>query len=225
MAKILFSALVTDIRGSIGGTTIQGSGNNAIIRNKPHNGKSVNALTSARKGNASYLAGKWKGLTATNVAAFNSMRAAYVTTDKFGNTHMPSAFNLFMSMNLRALAIGSTLLLTPGIPPAFLTGQTAFALQYSSGLLYLDWYNGLGDPNYCMVYASAPYSPNRVNPPSGYKLIRVCAPSSGIAQNLTTDYNAVFGSIVVGAQIAVKVVLFSLTTGAASAATFLYIVP
>lgn len=106
MAKILFSSIVSDMRGSIAGTVYSANKNGAYTRNK---GTMTNRNTEAQQVVRlafSAVTSKWRALNDAQRNSFKEKIPQYPYTDKLGQTKFYTAFQLFLWQNnsLRAVA-------------------------------------------------------------------------------------------------------------------------
>lgn len=156
MATIKWSGLVSEVKGVLNGSVFQGSKVGQIIRN---NSSSVGRKSSARQNiKTQYKAviQAWRALSSANRATWEDQVVNYPFTDKYGNPYTPSAYQLFMALNLNLVNAGQSLISTitdPEIVDSLsnaaygLTGGGEYGLTFDS-------YSGAN--RYCLVYASAP---------------------------------------------------------------------
>jgi hypothetical protein len=121
MARIVYSGLVTEIKGSVGGTTFQSNRSGYIVRNKQYKGP-VRSVGNVEAGRAFAIASRrWQSLTAAQRADYNTMAATYSYTDLWGNTKTLTGFQWFMaSTNNQFRVDGIGLPLAPAGDPTII---------------------------------------------------------------------------------------------------------
>lgn len=124
MARGKMGAFMTDIKGSVGGTSFQGSRSGLSIKNKGQKPKvGVRGWDSAfvsRKINFSTIAKLWGTLTDAQRLGWSNLLGTWQFINKFGDTYNGSAFQIFTACNLNRIALGLTPLNdVPAVNPAF----------------------------------------------------------------------------------------------------------
>lgn len=133
MARIVYSGLVTEIKGSVGGTTFQSNRSGYIVRNKQYKGP-VRSVGNVEAGRAFAIASRrWSLLSSAQQSAYNTMASSYQYTDLWGKTKTLTGFQWFMaSTNNQFRVDGIGLPLAPAgdptiIPPVLgLTATSTF---------------------------------------------------------------------------------------------------
>lgn len=126
MASIKYSGLVTDIKGSIGGTTFKGTRQGAVIQNKvtkpptTANGAKITKADAGRmQRNIATNVFGWKSLDADQRNAWDMAAPSYPFKDKFGNEYTPSGYQLYQSVNSDLLLIEEPTIDIPPTPEAW----------------------------------------------------------------------------------------------------------
>ena len=113
MAKITYSALITNISGKIGGSTLKRGKGNSVIFNTIQPAKSRTARQHDIRGYISQLSVRWYSLTATEREMWNTFASL---------THRKqSGINGFMMLNLKLLSadhVSLTVITTPPTLPS-----------------------------------------------------------------------------------------------------------
>lgn len=216
--KAKFGAIVTDGRGKIGGHVASKNRSGSYFRTKV---TPVNRNTSFQAAVRNRLAGlsqSWRTLTAAQIAAWNAAVADFSKTNIFGDTVLPTGFNLYQALNNNLIRIGGTTLTDPptpaGIDDLILGALTATA---DDGVISLAYTPAIEGDNRSEVYATAPLSAGVSFVKSEFRLIGDWDPSAVSPLVLTTLYANKFGSITgaAGKKIFVKTVTINTQTGQA----------
>lgn len=132
MANIELGPLVSDIRGSIGGTTFGRARNGATARTKPMPPKSRTPYQSLARTNMAYIGYLWKTVSSADVADWVTYAATCNLYDSLGHLYHPTAYQAFvMCLMAQILTEISPLVLTRPTQDGLGTLQ-APELYYSS---------------------------------------------------------------------------------------------
>lgn len=119
MARIIYSALVESIRGSIQGTTFQRSAYGYTAKAKPKMVNPNRFKQAGRKQSFSVQARKWRALTEPNRAAWGAYAEAFPIPSRLNPDSYLNAFNLFAKYhNLFNQLNNSATLADPGTTQA-----------------------------------------------------------------------------------------------------------
>lgn len=119
MPKIRLSALATDIKGKSGGSVFSSNAGGTYFRNNPSGGGKTSANWEKQKVNMSVLSSSWRNLSDEQKAVWEAQRSNYPTNNAFGESRLPSAYELYMRLNGVLLANGLPLLPVPLAPQSF----------------------------------------------------------------------------------------------------------
>jgi hypothetical protein len=99
MARVLYGAIVTEIKGKVNGLVFQKMGSTFGMRT--YKNQYPNKGTSSQKKRTTWAitASLWKTLTPTQKLSYKNNAASYPTLDKFGNPVVLNQFQLFMLIN------------------------------------------------------------------------------------------------------------------------------
>jgi hypothetical protein len=121
MAKVQPSALITDIKGKVGGVVFRSGGTGLIAQAKPKTRVSrtaaQRAVTAITTGTASQFS---KDLTPTQQQQWAEFAASYVFTDRLGLKYTLTAQQWFSKINTALHSAGYTPLSSP--PSSYVTG-------------------------------------------------------------------------------------------------------
>jgi hypothetical protein len=106
MAIISYTTPGTELKGSIGSTTLQHATAGYIMRSRPY--ITVNPLPSqiTYQNRLSSLVALWPSLTAAEVLSWETLAKPYGRIDDWGVSQQPSAFQYFLSANMNLLLLG-----------------------------------------------------------------------------------------------------------------------
>jgi hypothetical protein len=113
MAKIIYTAIVSDASKKIGDVVFTKNHYGSVVRKrvKPINPRSA-AQTSQRT-LLRQLAQAWKGIGQANIIAWNTLATQITKKDRLGVSHSFTGESLFISLNLNKMLSGGTYSATP----------------------------------------------------------------------------------------------------------------
>jgi len=118
MANIKFGSLVSDVRGSIAGTTFSRGGGGAIVRNNPKPCNPRTPAQNSRRAMLAYLSQYWsKTLSAVNRDAWTDYAEGTSWTNKVGTQALISGLAAFVRLNTLNMLIGNPI--RPAAPTQF----------------------------------------------------------------------------------------------------------
>jgi len=195
MAAIKFTGLVSDMKGSIGGSTVQGGKQGPIIRAKPKPAQKTLNLQQPRRGYFSTLTRKWSGLTQTKRDAWDAAAPSFPIYNKFGDLVDPSGFNLFLSLNINLNVIGLSYIDTPPTAGS-VTAITSVSFLISESLEAFNFSispTPVPTKHKYVYYAGPNRSPGVQVNYSTLRVIKVRNEGNGANINIWSDYQDVFG--------------------------------
>lgn len=219
MAKIKFSALVSDVRNSLNGSTFARNRGGSYFRNKttPNNPQTM-FQTSIRSSFGS-ISSAWRGLTEVQRNSWIEGAANFPYTDIFGDSRTYSGNVLFQKLNQNLNSVGLTIINSCPDP------QTVENVQVMS-VVYDDVNNELTvttnidvvPANHALVIdATRGLSPGRSFAKNDFRRIQTVPASGGSGDfNIAPNYTARFGAIVTNQKIFVRVHLVNTISGQVS---------
>jgi len=218
MARVTYGALVTELRGSVGGTVFQSNAYGFTAKNTPNMSKPNSLAQNVVKNAVFRCTQRWATLDPAFQANWDSYATAFPQYAKHNTSSRLSGYAVFLKRNMIAEIFGGFALDNPDI---IVTGNASFTpvLQVGGGILTLTFNPSPGllgiDSFISMSSPCAPNAPIRVNQ---LRLVIGSAFGSG-AVNLDSQYLAVFGRLpVVGEKVLIKFQNVGDTTGAVYAA-------
>jgi hypothetical protein len=195
MAKVIYSAEINELIGSVGGTTFQRNASGAIAKLKTiSRGRSSSSRQDSNI-RLNEIVLTWSTLTLTQQGLWSAFAAAYPKTNYYGVEKVLSGYNWFISINSNRYLTEQALLVipptyaTPGVIPAFDVnlGETYLELDLSS------WATGTN--YYTFVYATPPIRSLSLKNRNKIKLIAVGNWGPEPVIDLKTEWSAIFGVV------------------------------
>lgn len=215
MAKIKYSALVSDMRGKLNGSVMSKNHYGSYMRNKvtPSNPQTIEQVK--QRGRLAQFSSEWRGLSETERQAWRGAVGSWERTNIFGDVIKPTGNILYNRVNLNIATVGGTKLTTPNAPvgivtPADLeisqdTATSKFDVNYDD--------NGAGSDDVLIIEATENVSPGVYNVSNKYRILATEDTVDGSTIDLSTIYSDSFGDPVVGQKIYVRLSLGNKKTG------------
>jgi hypothetical protein len=212
MARITTSALISDIRGKVGGVVFQGGQSGLVARQKT---TPINKRTSAQtraKTDLYNIQQDWMTLTDQQRDNWNLFAATYPKQQKFNPTKYINGQQYFIKYNTYRKSYNLPVLADVSFTIPSLQAIDISVFNFASNLFILA--NRRLDPNneFMVLFLSFEAPASITNAGNRRKLIAV---PTGYFNNLiaTTYYNNVFGRLPdVGTEVFYKVAMFSRNT-------------
>lgn len=221
MAKVKFSALVSEMRNKLNGSVFSKNRAGNYLRNKVTPVNPQTSFQTAVRAALTAASQAWRALTEAQRTAWNAAVSNFTGTDIFGDVKTPTGINLQNKLYLNAYTIGGVPLTTPpspgvsvGVPDANLTTDSApqvFTITSSLAAVPAgqSW----------VISATENSSPGINNFKGKYRVVAVLAPATALPYVGIADYTAKFGAIVAAQKVGFEVKAISTTTFIAGPAT------
>lgn len=113
MAVVQFGALVTGIKGKVGGQVFQGGRTGTIFKNKGNRGgsgsservKLLNSIVPVNRINFAIVTKHWSSLTDGERNSWAALIGVWTFTNKFGDVYNGTAYQIFVAVNLNRLSL------------------------------------------------------------------------------------------------------------------------
>ena len=115
MARVQYGAIITDIKGSIGGITFQANSASKIARLRSTRRKQNTQLQNNKVSDFQATFPDWASMTQVEKDAWNTFAAANNKTNKWGEVKVLNGFNWFQSVNLYLEIVGESFITTPPV--------------------------------------------------------------------------------------------------------------
>lgn len=217
MAKIKYSALVSDMRNKLNGSVMSKNRYGAYIRNKvtPTNPQTT-AQVAARNRLATWSQG-WRGITQPQRNGWITGASNFPVIDIFGDSKILAGNALYTQLNVNLSLVGGTNiddLPTPvAIPALNVLTITSAAGTPALSVVYAPTPIPAGFS--LLVEATPPIPQSRLFVKNQFRVISHLAAAAASPYNALTAYQAVFGNPTEDLVIYVRVRLISTTTGQA----------
>lgn len=100
MAKIVLSALISNISGSIGGVTFATGSNGLYVRSKSRGANRNTAIQQDRRYNLASYAANWRGLTDAERTSWIEAAYQFPYVDSLGVTKRYTGYQLYIKTNM-----------------------------------------------------------------------------------------------------------------------------
>lgn len=213
MAKIKYSALVSDMRNKLNGSVMSKNRYGSYVRNKvtPVNPQSIYQQQSRNLfGSASSA---WRGLSDSLVIAWNEAAKDFPFTDIFGDVKHLSGQALFVQLNKNLLQVGKSII-TTAPQPEEIPGVILAGITFDGTKLNVVLSEGTIPTGFnAIVYATPPVSAGISYLDNRYRMLASFSASTDLnEQNLLLFYQSRFGQDP-AQKIGMRIVLVSLENG------------
>lgn len=218
MAKVKFSALISEMRNKLNGSVFARNRGGNYLRTKvtPVNPQSL-AQVQARA-LLTQFAQSWRGLTQAQIAAWNAAVDQWSTTDVFGDSVTPSGSALYVRLNINISLAGGTPLTTPPSPVGA-DALTALSVAADAGAGDFDvtFAPSAVPANHALFVESTPMlSPGISNANNRFRRIATLAPAAASPADLFTAQTDKFGALIAGQKVLVRAKFINQLTGEVS---------
>lgn len=218
MAKVKFSALISEMRNKLNGSVFARNRGGAYLRTKvtPNNPQTQSQVLARAR--LAQFAQHWRSLTEAQRVAWNSVTAQWAKTDVFGDVVNPSGNALFNRLNINvAIAGGSVLTLPP--QPVGADALTDLSVTATAGIpsMALSFAPAAVPAGHVMyVESTSNLSPGISNASAEFRHIVTLPAATATSEDVVTDQVAKFGTLVAGQKIFVRAKLINMSTGEVS---------
>lgn len=236
MAKVLFTAVVADMRGKLAGTVFTKNRGGAVARTKvsPVNRRTTSQQT--RRSVFGNMSSAWRALTEAQRQSWIEGAPGFARTDQFKNQKVLSGQQLFVGLNSNLQKIGKAMLSVCPVPqgaPVEWLDPPSFAVKVGNGTTTVDRVSVslVGANIIAHGYDVVPYvrftrpmSQGVNNPTGSFKHVTTNTPAtdfyfgSGDPGEFMPGYGFVFGGIPpIGSKVFMEVTGINADTGEAGA--------
>ena len=218
MAKVKFSALVSEMRNKLNGSVFARNRGGAYLRTKvtPNNPKTT-AQVQARNLLAQFSQ-SWRSLTQAERDSFSAAVGQWTRTDIFGDVVNPTGATLYIRLNINiSLAGGSAITTAPQPIGADALSSITIVADVSSNAVDVTFAPGTVPTLHTLYIELTPQvsaGVNNVN--SQFRFIKTVPTTGTTPASLFTEYTAKFGGLVAGSKIAARAKFIRFDTGEVS---------
>lgn len=218
MAKVLFSALVSDMRNKLNGSVFARNRGGAYLRTKVTPLNPQTAAQVAARSLLTQFAQSWRALSPAQRVAWNSAVTNWTTTDVFGSAVVPSGSQLFVRLNINVALAGGAILNTPPTPTgaAAITGLSITAAE-TADVFDVDFSPATVPADHALyVEATTMLSPGISNANSKFRTIATLPAAATSVADLFAQQVAKFGPLIPGQKVFVRAKFINMLTGEVS---------
>ena len=218
MAKVKFSALVSEMRNKLNGSVFARNRGGAYLRTKvtPVNPQSLAQV--AARSLLTTFAQSWRALTEEQREQWNSVVDQWARTDVFGDVVNPSGSTLYTRLNINISNAGGSPIVSPPSP----VGADALTLltvtaDVSDSQVDIAFAPGAVPTDHTMYVEATPMlSPGISNANSKFRKIATVAAAGATPFDAYTAYVAKYGNLVAGQKLFVRAKFINKLTGEVS---------
>lgn len=221
MVRLKFGAIITEMKGSLGGTVFQGGHPSPIARNKallPNStasqGKLLRANIGAQKQIISALANAWRNISLVDQATWSAGAINFPFTDKFGNSYTASGYQVYMSLNTNLRLIGASTITVCPLPDV-ITDMGLLTFNWSTGPDTMEITPAVNPSGseLALIFAGWPQSQGRAFEKGRMKLLGNFTTGVGSGFDIKASYIGLYGSFPTAGRIFAQVVLVNNVNG------------
>lgn len=217
MAKVLFTAVVADMRNKLNGSVFSKNRGGAYIRTKV---TPVNPQTTAQqnvRGAFGARSQAWGGLTEEQRQSWIDAAPSFPVTDIFGSSKILSGSQLYQKLNLNLASAGQAAI-TTAPTPAEMPSLVSLSLDATDGPLMTITAGIAAVPagHTAVLFATPNIAPGISFVKNRFRKIGTIAAAGDIdAANILPLYQSVFADPIAGQKITVRMFLVNNNTGQA----------
>ena len=213
MAKVLFTAVVADMRNKLNGTVFSKNRYGAYTRTKVTPVNPQTTFQTSVRTNFGTTSAAWRGITQAQRNAWIAQAQFFPIIDIFGNSKVLSGQALYQQLNRNLFTAGQSAISAPPSPAAI---PTFFAVSVASSVAGADiiTVNVATVPagHTCIVAVTPGLTPGIQFAKNRFRVLGTFTATAS-AITITTAYRARFGTPVAGNKLFVRVYLIDDTTG------------
>lgn len=194
MAQARLGPLVSDIAGSIGGTTLQRSFLGTQLRSRPNPIRRRTSYTATARQSTTFASRTWKELSSTQRSGWQEVADGLVWYNRFGEVIRGKGYWLFLRCNQYLALLGEPPVLTATTPPTF-EAITDAACSYSPvPVMALSWSSPAAVPSGIawLLFASPRLSTGRSAPFGQLRFIGSLAAGRTSPQSILSRWHSRF---------------------------------
>jgi hypothetical protein len=204
MARVQYGAIVTALKGNIGGQTFQNGNVSKVLRNKGYRAGGSSLAKSAQKQHLMGATSHWRTLSIANRLAWVTASGTWPFKDKFGNTYYSKGYQMYVAYSAALLKLGFPL---DAVPNAPLSADDPGAISigtWDNTNMFIDWVNVPAQDQFMEIFVTAPMSVGRSGNNVRYKYLATYNMIGSNQIDIWGDYAPVYGAVAAGNLIMVK---------------------
>jgi hypothetical protein len=213
MAVLQWTALVTSMKGKLRGSVLQMGAGGQILRSNKTSNQYGNPRWAGSKLALAATVSAWQALSPSDRATWSAATVNFPTTDRYGNTHYPSPYTLYMRLNGSLnYHTGLTQTTAPG-PQVFPSLGTVALAADTTPSIVVTWSNATFYAGYLVISASSCMSNGRSANKGLYSGISKVELTGQLSFDITSAYITRWGQIIPGTVIYVKAQILNYLSG------------
>jgi hypothetical protein len=218
MARIVYSALVESIKGSIGGTTFQKNAYGYTVKKKPNMINPNTQYQRVQKILFSQASKAWAGLSSAQRSDWAAWASAYPSYSKHNPSSELSGFAVFVRVHVYRFMCGLAVITAPAYT-SYSQLNYNWDLWQDVAALHLNDADSLGTGQwYNLCFASRKYTPTQFFIGTAPRFVGYSLDSTDDI-NIYTRYVQIFGAnLAASDQVSIKIVSIGLANGQVLAA-------
>jgi hypothetical protein len=218
MAKIKFSALVSDMRNKLNGSVLSKNRYGNYMRNKTTPVNPQTTFQQNARAVLSSLSQAWAGLTEVQRNGWKALALTLPFTDIFGDPKTLTGNSLYVGLNANLLKVGGTAIpnapLKVAVAAVQITEVTATSAAGTMGSLTVTFGPGTIPAGFkAAVFATPAINPGVSFVKNQFRFLTSLAAADTSPANITAAWNLRFGAVAPGQKIFIRIGLVSLTSG------------
>lgn len=193
MAIIQLGSIITNIKGSIGGTTFSSSRAGTIAKNRVHGKRAVSQNQANALNFSKIVTNGWNALTVAQQNEFNSYAIANPFTDRYGITKMLTGYQWYKQLSFaKYYWQGSNL----NAPPSYATplALPSFTVTLNSSQMLFNWSTPINPAQlFLYFYTSPPIKGNAKLSRGAYRLTDIRSLNYASSFNFTQAWQQAHG--------------------------------
>jgi len=138
MARVQFGTIVTNLSGSIGGTTFSRNTSGAIAKAHLVGKRRTTSKQSVSLSNSLFITNAWVALTPAQRSDFNAYASVNTFLDRYGNVKTLSGFQWFKNLAWNQFYLDASLPVAPS-PYEIAAALPSFTFSASVGVMLVEW--------------------------------------------------------------------------------------
>ena len=193
MARITYGTIVTNIKGSIGGTTFSTNRAGAIAKARVVGKRKLTPGQSVSLSSSMSVTNAWNELSYAEKVAFNDYALVNTFTDRFGNVKTLTGYQWYKQLAAASYYLDGTYI---SVPPAysFPSALPSFEVLSQAGVLQVTWSTPIDSGvTGIYVYATPPIRGVANNQSATYRLLDTRSLDITSSFDLAAVWSQVFG--------------------------------
>jgi hypothetical protein len=213
MAVIKTSGFIDGIKGKLGGSVHQYTQGGLTNRTNKNGKRTVQNIPQTQRAILATIAGSWSLLSSAQRNAWEAITPSYPSFDKFGNSRVPSAYNLYTKWNAVLANLGFTTYDAPNTPSSGAMPTSPFYSGTNAISPVVSWVgNTTGSDVICFAFTPN-LSPGRAMPISCWRTFGAFPFPTTFSFSYGSFYYANYGLGIAGQAANCKFRVIDPTTG------------